>query len=48
MPYDYQTGEEWSDGERVTLRGLRRQGAETPVTDPQTGQIIYPPKVRSK
>lgn len=37
MPYDFQTGEEWHNGERVTLRGLRAEAA----TDPQTGQIVY-------
>jgi hypothetical protein len=38
MPYDYQTGEEWNDGERVTLRALN---IRTTTIDPQTGQMVY-------
>lgn len=40
MPYDYQTGEEWQDGERVLLR---RPRVLLTGVDPQTGQHFLRP-----
>lgn len=41
MPYDYQTGEEWQDGERVTRRPNFKQPQGKVILDPQTGQEVW-------
>lgn len=39
--YDFQTGEEWQDGERITH--IPEQFADNYVIDPQTGQMVWVP-----